>query len=84
MIGYGYKLWRVAVIGVAIITLGALMVHRRRTQMKYVGTTPEDSLRQSLNCVMYSLDVFVPVVDLQQVKHWLPSPGWLRGWSGFR
>ena len=47
---------------------------------------------QTFNCVMYSLDAFVPLVDLHQTRHFLPNPnrgvplpsilGWLLGTTG--
>jgi len=71
IIGYGYRPWRALWVAAVIVVWwivvfeladwGGVMKH---TQGK---NHPE------FNVVAYSVDAFAPLVDLQQVKYWLPN-----------
>jgi len=103
IIGYGFRpwvaLWRVVVLlafGCAFFGIGwwaDLMTATDRTAYVAGGDgrhLSEDY--QTFNWAVYSLDTFVPLVDLDQKKYFLPDPnrgaelpsllGWLLGTTG--
>jgi hypothetical protein len=86
LIGYGYEPFRAVKIGAAIVLLGAVVfaVGNRRHLMAETKLA-EQVLSQEgesrvvsityprFNPIVYSLDVFLPFVDLQQICYWLPG-----------
>jgi hypothetical protein len=86
LIGYGYEPFRAVRIGVAIVILGAIVfgIGNRRKLMAETKLA-EHVLSQEgeprlisptyprFNPIVYSLDVFLPFVDLQQICYWLPG-----------
>jgi hypothetical protein len=86
LIGYGYEPFRAVKIGVVIVILGALVfgIGNRRHLMAETKLA-EHVLSQEgeprlisptyprFNPLVYSLDVFLPFVDLQQICYWLPG-----------
>ena len=86
LIGYGYEPFRAIKIGVAIIAIGALIfaIGARRNLMAETKLAEQvlSSDGQSglvsptyprFNALVYSLDVFLPFVDLNQVCYWIPG-----------
>ena len=86
LIGYGYEPFRAIKIGVAITLLGALIfaLGARRNLMaetklaEQVLTKADESGVVSpsyprFNALVYSLDVFLPFVELNQVCYWIPG-----------
>jgi len=72
-IRYGWEPWRVVVFGLAIVFFGALLFGS-------VGAAGFQSQGQrspgaagSFQAVAYSLDVFLPVIDLGQGDDWVPK-----------
>ncbi len=45
-----------------------------------VPTKESSESKQKPNAFMYSMDVFIPLVNFHQAKFWLPKAGWLRGY----
>ena len=84
-IGYGYRPWRAMWIGISIIAFGALVfaIGSRAgliAATKEVEHVFEGEIGYRLsddyprfNALVYSLDMFVPLLDLQQATYWLPS-----------
>lgn len=86
LIGYGYEPFRAVKIGVVIVILGGLVfgIGNRRHLMAETKLA-EHVLSQegeprlispnypTFNPFVYSLDVFLPFVDLQQICYWLPG-----------
>ena len=86
LIGYGHDPWRAFKIGLAVILLGALvftwarrsglMVPRATDAPRDSGGSLIDGWKQHHTrflALAYSLDVFVPLVNLRQADHWQPD-----------
>jgi hypothetical protein len=86
LIGYGYKPWRAFWIGLLIIVLGAVFFHggwvagvmSPTDKDAYASTHSEGNRSYSHDypkfcSLVYSLEVFVPVIDLCQARYWLPN-----------
>jgi hypothetical protein len=86
LIGYGYEPFRAIKIGLAVVVVGALVFALgNRRQLMAETKLAERVLSQEgeagivsptyprFNPVVYSLDVFLPFVDLNQVCYWIPG-----------
>jgi hypothetical protein len=89
MIGYGYRPWRALMISVVVVALGSLTFeigyrtgHINKTKLiEHVVKSGTDRSEEfdvdprypKFNTWVYSLDMFVPLVDLRQAAYWLPS-----------
>jgi hypothetical protein len=86
LIGYGYEPFRAVRIGAAIVLLGAIVfaIGNRRNLMAETKLAEHVLSQESeprmisptyprFNPLVYSLDVFLPFVDLQQICYWLPG-----------
>ena len=86
VVGYGYRPWRTAWIGLVIILLGWIFFWAGSladviTPVKEGAYVSDDSNKgwhlsehyPTFFAPVYSLDVFVPLVDLRQVSYWLPN-----------
>jgi hypothetical protein len=86
LIGYGYEPFRAVKIGAVIVIIGAIVFgigHRRslmaETKLAEHVLSQETEPRvvsptyPRFNPIVYSLDVFLPFVDLQQICYWLPG-----------
>jgi hypothetical protein len=86
LIGYGYEPFRAIKIGLVIIALGAVifaigghrnlmaetkLAERVLSQEGEAGVVSPTYPR--FNAIVYSLDVFLPFVDLNQVCYWIPG-----------
>ncbi len=92
-VGHGYKPWRALVLALLVFGFGAdifraadwqrLMVPaKERVYMSkaYVEQAELPPEYPKFEPLAYSLDVFLPIVDLHQESHWLPrTEGW--GWG---
>ena len=71
VVGHGYELWRVRWMILVVMLLGSgvfLVADERGVMMS--TSTPEKVRFQP---VVYSVDAFVPGLDLHQEKNWLPK-----------
>ena len=69
-VGYGYRPWRAIWFGLVIIGLGWLFFSagfEAMTPINDSGNYPE------FQALVYSVDVFLPVVGLHQASYWLPD-----------
>lgn len=86
LIGYGYEPFRAIKIGVAIVLVGSIVfaIGARRNLMaetklaeEVISIEGESRLVSAtyprFNPLVYSLDVFLPFVDLLQICYWLPG-----------
>jgi hypothetical protein len=86
LIGYGYEPFRAVKIGVAIVLIGtvvfALGAHRNlMTETKLAERVISQENESGLvtrtyprfNPFVYSLDVFLPFVELHQICYWIPG-----------
>ncbi len=75
-IGYGYRPWRALLWILGFITIGTIAFGNGAKE-----GSPEqmmkDGARPAFNAFVYSVDTFVPLVDLHQAKYWLPATPWL-------
>ena len=80
LIRYGYRPWRALGWGLGVMILGALVFSMGRQQniMTYMGPTNTEPTEQAqcldFSAVTYSIDAFIPLVDFQIAKNWLPNP----------
>lgn len=75
-IGHGYQVWRVLIISLLIITLGAFLFNWAHNLGVMVPVKEKGPAYPWFQPVYYSLDVFLPIVDLKQDTYWLPvGPG---------
>ena len=86
LIGYGYEPFRAIKIGVGIVIIGAIVfaIGARRNLMaetklaeRVISQENESGLVSPtyprFNAFVYSLDVFLPFVDLNQICYWIPG-----------
>ena len=80
LIGYGYRPWRAASFGLVIVLIGWVVFcyGGRNGVMVSTETTATQQKSQeecrSFSSFIYSVDTFVPLVDLRQAKYWLVNP----------
>jgi hypothetical protein len=90
--GHGYRPWQAAAWGLAIILLGTIMFDnsdgefaptKEAALAKYRtgGALPADY--PPLIPFVYSADVFLPIVNLQQKEFWAPDPGTDGGYAAW-
>jgi hypothetical protein len=78
-IGYGYQPLRAIVWSFAVVVFGSLVVAIGKgagvMRFKWPDRTPPPSgdPMAGLHPMLYSLDVFVPFVNLRQEQHWWPD-----------
>jgi hypothetical protein len=83
--GYGYQMWRALLFAAAFIMIGWLVFDGayeagRFNSTKFNYSSSEKSIAYikeklnypSFNSFVYSIDAFLPIVDLHQESHWLP------------
>lgn len=83
---YGYRPWRLAWFGLLVVLVGWGVFRwgaspgpgprTGREALASVSTEGVASSYSTPSALMYSLDVFLPLVDLQQERQWVPN---LRG-----
>lgn len=85
-IGYGYKPHYAAVWLIMLISLGSYIYSKNldlmttsvsynfnATEPKKVSASLQSSDYPDLNTLLYSTDVALPIVDLQQERYWMPN-----------
>jgi len=86
IIGYGYRPWRAFWIGLTVIMLGWIVfgygfradIMTATQDRAYVGGSSGRTRRiaqdyPKFDPLLYSVDMFVPVVTLHQASYWLPD-----------
>ena len=73
IIAYGYDPWRAVWFGLVIVLVGWLFFWAgyRADVLTLANEGPDTS--GGFHALVYSLDVFVPLVDLRQASYWLPN-----------
>lgn len=81
-IGHGYQLWRALIASLLVVLIGTIIFQvsfANGVMLPIKGNTSTSATGQRcpekipcFNPVIYSLDVFLPIVDLQQESYWLP------------
>ena len=83
-IGHGYRSHRALVWAFGLIGIGTILFHWGYSHPKQlitpsdVGNTSEAPPQVSedypaFNALIYSTDVFLPIIDLQQQRYWIPN-----------
>jgi hypothetical protein len=67
---YGWEPWRALVLGLVVVLLGALLFGALGEAN--FERTPGSSPSGSFHPVVYSLDTFLPIIDLGQESRWTP------------
>jgi hypothetical protein len=70
--GYGRKPVNTLVFSGIIILIGCIVFSN---EYEMVPTEKRKDRRYNYNCLWYSLDLFMPFVDLRTASAWLPEPG---------
>ena len=85
--GYGHRPWRALWIGLAIVALGWLLFGLGFANDAMARTNDPDDYCPQHCALVYSIDTFVPLIDLRQATYWLPDAGdgiirsvWQRKW----
>ena len=76
-IGYGYKPSR-ALLWVAVFIILGCILFKTGYSKNSLQSVTNDSPK--FNSIVYSIDTFVPLVDLYQAKYWLPKSRLLRSY----
>ncbi|MFH1371416.1 MAG: hypothetical protein ABII09_09060 [Planctomycetota bacterium] len=76
-IGYGYQLWKAWIAAIFIIFVGSVVF--KLGHKKIVQTDKEPYHR--FNSFIYSLEKFVPVVNLSMAQYWIPDTN--KRWGRF-
>ncbi|MHC4540734.1 MAG: hypothetical protein ACYS74_13275 [Planctomycetota bacterium] len=74
IIGYGYRPWRAFWIGFGVVLLGWLVFWAGYRADVMIPINDGANASGGFSAFIYSLDVFVPLVDLRQASHWFPNP----------
>jgi hypothetical protein len=69
LVGYGRKPWRVLIWSGIIVTFGWYVFRRRQSMQPQKA---EYELRH-YSAFLYSLDLFLPIVDIQAASVWMPK-----------
>ena len=84
MIGYGHSPWRAFLIGLAIIVFGTLLFSFGfKNNLMAATKDAENASVAKFHALVYSIDMFVPLVDIYQAKYWLPDPELKAEWRPF-
>ena len=70
-IGYGYRPWQALWWIGAFILIGFIVFWSGHKAGIIVQA--EEKTYNKFNALMYSIDMFVPVLDLRMAKHWIPD-----------
>jgi hypothetical protein len=84
LIGYGYKPWRALWLSVAVVLLGTalfgwgasigIMTPTKAEAYSHPGASSKIAdFYPALQPFMYSLDMFTPLISLDQADYWLPN-----------
>ncbi len=85
LVGYGHKPWLAIPLALVIILFGSMFfkggysdglvtpLSESAYAQDNVGAQRISEVYPVFNSFVYSMDVFVPVVDLHQAKYWLPN-----------
>lgn len=75
LINYGYSPLRTVLVSSVIVAIGTLVVNCANAAglMKYTGAGIARVNGEQLSAFLYSLNVFLPVIDLHQEKYWWPD-----------
>lgn len=73
IIDYGYRPWRAAWVGLVLVLLGWVCFSAGYRAEVITPAKENTDASGGFCALVYSLDVFVPLVDLRQAEYWLPN-----------
>ena len=73
-IGYGYAPWRALYCSLMIVALGAVLFWAGKRRGVIVPADERAESHFPFSPFWYSLDSFLPIVNLHQNDHWIPRP----------
>lgn len=75
IIGYGYRPYRIHWFGISIVIIGIILylIGDKLHIMKQSKEFPTGEDYPKFNPIIYSVDVFTPVINLRQADYWLPK-----------
>ncbi|MGD0075102.1 MAG: hypothetical protein ABSD31_12305 [Candidatus Binataceae bacterium] len=73
-IGYGYNTWRALWFISGFVLAGTFLFFWGYKSEAITRVDKETPGPFRFNSFIYSLETFLPLVDLQQAKHWAPDP----------
>jgi len=91
-LSYGYKPWKSLVYIVIFLVLGTLVfedAQNRKIMVPSKVQVANNDLSKYISCeisypclqpIIYSIDAFLPIVDLHQEDYWLPDASKPNGW----
>jgi hypothetical protein len=83
-IGYGYAPWRALYWSLGIVVLGATLFRKGKQAGVIVPVTDKAETHYPFSAFWYSLDAFLPIVNLRQNEHWVPRPTTSSRWFGIK
>jgi len=72
LVGYGYHPWRAFLFGLIVIVVGEFLFSAGFQAASMAPVKNSDNPPE-FHAFVYSLDVFLPVIDLHQANYWLPD-----------
>jgi hypothetical protein len=84
---YGYRIWPLVLVPMLIFFIfGTFMFWSHEGLVAIKGTgygAPHDAplAQKVFERFVYSLDLFIPALDLRYAAMWEPKSGWLGGWA---
>jgi hypothetical protein len=81
--GYGVQVWRLLVISAAFLLIGAFVFYLPDNALTAVGDSGGSTSWQEawVYRLAYSLDLFLPLVNLHIEENWTPSGPWLQAYA---
>ena len=73
-IGYGQAPWRALYWSLAVVLVGTFLFGRGMRDGVIVPASDKSESHFPFSSFWYSLDTFLPVVNLRQNDHWVPKP----------
>jgi hypothetical protein len=72
--GYGHRPWRPFWLGLVVIAIGWAVFWLGFQTPGVMASTKDTPAHAKPNAIIYSIDLFVPVIDLRQATLWQPDP----------
>jgi len=72
LVGYGYRPWRAFWFGLLVVVVGGVLFGAG-FQKDSMNPTKDSDNYPEFHAIIYSLDVFLPAIDLHQANYWLPD-----------
>jgi sterol desaturase/sphingolipid hydroxylase (fatty acid hydroxylase superfamily) len=88
LLGYGRSPWRALIPSAFFVAVGTFVFWRYSNQV--IERKPDETKRRyneswrTLDPFWFSLDLFVPVIDLDAATIWMPKTSWKSGWYCLR